>query len=521
MDGIQDVRIKNDVNSTMLVTKSDGETPIELTGRNLSLFLTNEEHAYQFEITDFTVEAGGKILFNYLGIYQRYLGEYIVTLYENKGQPGQIVVDTKGFNLVPRSWLIKGEADPGLEITTVDIHMTVASNITGVSSVNGKTGNVVLSSSDVGAYLKAEADAKFAEKTEIPDVPEWAMKPQKPTYTKAEVGLDKVDNTPDTEKPVSTAQLAAINARLEKSVYNQDKAAQATKDSQQDTAIGNKVEKVTGKGLSTEDFTTTFKEKLEGLENYDDTAIQEALQTLTNNFNTLVSGDPTAAIESFNEIIAFLANVEDTETLEGIIAALNTTISQKVAQTDYDADKQTQLEKDAAQDTEIGKRVKISDYNTDKEGFALKTELSPVSEKANNNESAISSINEKDGQQDGRLTTLETASTTHGTALETQAESITALLRKADEHGLSIEALSDLIDNAGHHKALSYDAEDEYRVCGHRTVLYGAGVPSDETIPDQHGIPAFVGQLYINTSADTGGLYYAVGTGSVSSWKKA
>ena len=33
------------------------------------------------------------------------------------------------------------------------------------------------------------------------------------------------------------------------------------------------VEKVTGKGLSTEDFTTTLKEKLDGLSNYDDTEI--------------------------------------------------------------------------------------------------------------------------------------------------------------------------------------------------------------------------------------------------------
>ena len=42
----------------------------------------------------------------------------------------------------------------------------------------------------------------------------------------------------------------------------------------------NKVDKVEGKGLSTEDFTTELKEKLEGLENYNDTEIKEDISNL-------------------------------------------------------------------------------------------------------------------------------------------------------------------------------------------------------------------------------------------------
>ena len=60
---------------------------------------------------------------------------------------------------------------------------------------------------------------------------------------------------------------------------------------------------------------------------YDDTAIQEALTALQQQVNTLVSGDASSAIESFNEIIAFLANVEDSQTLAGIIAGLNQNIA--------------------------------------------------------------------------------------------------------------------------------------------------------------------------------------------------
>lgn len=47
------------------------------------------------------------------------------------------------------------------------------------------------------------------------------------------------------------------------------------------TALLKKVDKVSGKQLSTEDFTTALKTKLEGLNNYDDTAIQNAVNSLT------------------------------------------------------------------------------------------------------------------------------------------------------------------------------------------------------------------------------------------------
>ena len=46
---------------------------------------------------------------------------------------------------------------------------------------------------------------------------------------------------------------------------------------QNTTAIAGKVDKVTGKGLSTEDFTTVEKTKLATLENYDDSALQSAV----------------------------------------------------------------------------------------------------------------------------------------------------------------------------------------------------------------------------------------------------
>ena len=94
-----------------------------------------------------------------------------------------------------------------------------------------------------------------------------------------------------------------------------------------DNILSNKVDKESGKGLSTEDFTTALKNKLQSLSNYDDASITEAVNSLRADFDTLVSGDTSTAIKTFNEIIAFLEGVEDTESLSGIIASIEQQIA--------------------------------------------------------------------------------------------------------------------------------------------------------------------------------------------------
>jgi hypothetical protein len=94
-----------------------------------------------------------------------------------------------------------------------------------------------------------------------------------------------------------------------------------------DVVLADYVQKVEGKGLSTNDYTDDDKEKLDGLKNYDDTNIKAQLEGLQNSLNVLVEGDATSAIESFNEIVAFLASIEDKQTLSGIINGINQSIS--------------------------------------------------------------------------------------------------------------------------------------------------------------------------------------------------
>ena len=93
--------------------------------------------------------------------------------------------------------------------------------------------------------------------------------------------------------------------------------------------LDEKVDKISGKQLTTEDFTSALKTKLEGLNNYDDTELSDALSTLRGDFDKLVSGDTTTAIKSFNEVIAFLDGIQDTEDLSGIIASIEQQIAGK------------------------------------------------------------------------------------------------------------------------------------------------------------------------------------------------
>lgn len=74
-----------------------------------------------------------------------------------------------------------------------------------------------------------------------------------------------------------------------------------------------KVDKISGKGLSTEDYTTAEKEKLSGLANYDDTQIKSDIQTQQDEIDNLD-----------NRISSVEVSIGDIDTaLDGIIAIQN------------------------------------------------------------------------------------------------------------------------------------------------------------------------------------------------------
>ena len=144
--------------------------------------------------------------------------------------------------------------------------------------------------------------------------------------------------------------------------------------------LDNKVDKVSGKQLSTEDFTTALKTKLEGLSNYDDAAIQQAVAGLQTQLNTLVSGDAASAIESFNEIIAFLDGVQDTETLDGIIASIEQQIAAKYTKPSTGIPKGDLA---AAVQASLGKADTALQSHQSLDGYVKDTDLATVATSGN------------------------------------------------------------------------------------------------------------------------------------------
>ncbi len=120
-------------------------------------------------------------------------------------------------------------------------------------------------SSKVDNSTYSEDKKTFALKTEIPttlpasDVSAWAKESVKPTYTAAEIGLDQVNNTSDMNKPISTATQAALD---------------------------NKVDKVDGKQLSTNDYSTEEKNTVAQLK-LDVEQLKSTVETLTKSVQEL------------------------------------------------------------------------------------------------------------------------------------------------------------------------------------------------------------------------------------------
>ena len=90
--------------------------------------------------------------------------------------------------------------------------------------------------------------------------------------------------------------------------------------------LNDKVDKVNGKQLSTEDFTTLLKQKLEDL---DIDNLNDKIDGLKIRLDTILNEDnATAVIDTFNEIEDFLQGITNTETLTGLLQDLKNEITQ-------------------------------------------------------------------------------------------------------------------------------------------------------------------------------------------------
>ena len=190
-----------------------------------------------------------------------------------------------------------------------------------VESVNGKTGVIELSAEDVGALpddtpIFSGSYNDLKDKPEIPDVSEFITKSvsnldnyytKSQTYTKQEIdtAISNVEvdlsgyYTKTETDAITTQTLGSAKSYTDTKVADLINSAPETLDTigevakaiqdnatvidALNSAIGNKVDKIEGKGLSTNDYTTAEKTKLAGLSNYDDTSIKSSITTLETN----------------------------------------------------------------------------------------------------------------------------------------------------------------------------------------------------------------------------------------------
>ena len=127
----------------------------------------------------------------------------------------------------------------------------------------------------------------------------------------------------NTDKLVTLSNLSEHVAEIKRLL----KQVRAYIDKKDDT----KVDKVSGKQLSTNDLTTELLNKLNSLENYDDTAVRNLISGISSRIDTLVGESASEAIDNFNEILAFLNGVTDTQTLQGLISNLKKALENQIA----------------------------------------------------------------------------------------------------------------------------------------------------------------------------------------------
>lgn len=95
--------------------------------------------------------------------------------------------------------------------------------------------------------------------------------------------------------------------------------------------LSDKVDKVEGKSLSTNDLTDALLAKLNSLSNYDDTALAARVKTVEDWKTALTSDDADTVINTFNEIENFLKGVTESDSLTAMLAEVKSSVLASLA----------------------------------------------------------------------------------------------------------------------------------------------------------------------------------------------
>ena len=196
---------------------------------------------------------------------------------------------------------------------TVDTGKVDDVQVNGTTVVSNKVANIDLSTYDT---IKAREAADTAITNSLNTHTSNTSNPHK--VTKAQLSLGNVDNTSDLDKPISTATQTALDKKLNSSDYVVDTALSSTSTNPAqnkviNTAItnlsSNKVDKIDGKSLSTNDFTTALKTKLEGIAEGANKTVIENVLTSDSTTNALSAAQGKALSTKIDEAVSSVYKV--------------------------------------------------------------------------------------------------------------------------------------------------------------------------------------------------------------------
>ena len=164
------------------------------------------------------------------------------------------------------------------------------------------------------------------------DVSAWAKAATKPTYTASEVGADaagSANSALSSAKSYTDNKIADLIGTADETMDTLGELADAIAENEDvvealNSAIANKVDKVSGKGLSTNDYTTTEKNKLSG--------IQSGAEVNQNAFSKVQIGEDVISADTKTDTLVLVAgsNVQIAPDITGdklTISATDTSIT--------------------------------------------------------------------------------------------------------------------------------------------------------------------------------------------------
>lgn len=237
----------------------------------------------------------------------------VIEIIDNNGQPTGVIYVTGADGVAPQT--IATSQSVASAIATVTINDWTPNNSVTVDVVR----RVVTASGiyDVGDLIRSNSVRTTRSTFDGIEASNWALfsidiirsvagRIGDVVLAKSDVGLSNVDNTTDISKPVSTAQQTSLNLKaniasptftgiingITKTMVgltNVDDTNDINKpvSTAQQTALNLKENKVTGKGLSTNDYTTAEQTKLSGIATEATANIIENVLTSTSITNAL------------------------------------------------------------------------------------------------------------------------------------------------------------------------------------------------------------------------------------------